>query len=88
MPPASALCHRSFHEEFPETLVRLQDEHWKPLIAWAAKTFDVEIITYEGILNTKQPELTILKLGAVVSKYNQFQLAGKHALRFALRVPR
>lgn len=64
-----------FHEEFPTHLVKLQDEHWKPLIDWASTTFDVEVKTYEGILNTKQPEKTILKLGSIVGDYDQFKLA-------------
>ncbi|KAI5479617.1 ATP synthase mitochondrial f1 complex assembly factor 2 [Pseudohyphozyma bogoriensis] len=64
-----------FHEEFPRALVKLQDEHWKPLLAWVSKTFDVEVKVYEGILGTKQPKETMEKLGAVVSQYDQFKLA-------------
>lgn len=70
-----ALC--SFHEEFPEQLVKLQEAHWKGLIDWVRKTYDVEIQIYEGILNTRQSDATILKLGAVVAKYDQFKLAGE-----------
>lgn len=65
----------SFHEEYPEQLVKLQDAHWKPLIAWVSKTFDVQVDIYDRILGTKQSAATIEKLGAVVGKYNQFQLA-------------
>lgn len=66
----------SFHEEFPPQLVALQDANWKPLIAWANETFDVNVGTYEGILGTKQPDATVVKLGQVVDRYDQFQLAG------------
>ncbi|GAA5958690.1 hypothetical protein JCM21900_001555 [Sporobolomyces salmonicolor] len=64
-----------FHEEFPATLVKLQEAHWKPLIDWVCKTYDVEVRIYEGILNTRQPDATILKLGSVVADYDQFKLA-------------
>jgi ATP synthase F1 complex assembly factor 2 len=55
----------------------LQNAHWKPLIEWASKTFKTEIKVYEGILNTRQSDDTILKLGAVVEQYDQFKLAGE-----------
>ncbi|CEQ39722.1 SPOSA6832_01249 [Sporobolomyces salmonicolor] len=62
-------------DTFPATLVKLQEAHWKPLIDWVCKTYDVEIRIYEGILNTRQPDATILKLGSVVADYDQFKLA-------------
>lgn len=71
-----ALACDSFHEEFPQRLVKLQDAHWKPLIEWVEKTYDVKINLYEGILNTRQPDATILKLGSVVSDYDAYKLAG------------
>lgn len=67
---------RSFHESFPERLTRLQDAHWKPLIAWVEETYGVEIKLYEGILGNKQSDATVLKLGAVASEFDHFKLAG------------
>ncbi|GAA6004882.1 ATP synthase complex assembly protein ATP12 [Rhodotorula paludigena] len=64
-----------FHEASPERLVKLQDAHWKPLIKWVEETYDVKVNLYEGILNTKQPDATILKLGSVVSDFDHFKLA-------------
>ncbi|KAK4058789.1 ATP synthase mitochondrial F1 complex assembly factor 2 [Microbotryomycetes sp. JL221] len=64
-----------FHEEFPQTLVKLQDDHWKPLIAWIEQTYDVKIKVYDGILGTRQSDATVVKLGAVVGAYDQFKLA-------------
>lgn len=42
-------------------------------------TFKVEVKVYEGILNTRQTDDTILKLGAIVAEYDQFKLAGSFA---------
>ncbi|GAA5968029.1 hypothetical protein JCM11641_003706 [Rhodosporidiobolus odoratus] len=64
-----------FHESFPDRLVKLQDAHWKPLIAWVEETYGVKINLYEGILNTKQSDATILKLGTEVSGFDHFKLA-------------
>ncbi|GAA5848461.1 hypothetical protein JCM8547_004521 [Rhodosporidiobolus lusitaniae] len=64
-----------FQEPEPERLTRLQDLHWQPLIAWVEKRYDVKINLYEGILNTRQPDATVLKLGAAVSAFDHFKLA-------------
>ncbi|GAA5826063.1 hypothetical protein JCM5353_004199 [Sporobolomyces roseus] len=64
-----------FHEDFPERLVQLQEKHWSPLLEWVRSNYSVELNVYEGILNTKQPDATILKLGSVVADYDAFKLA-------------
>lgn len=68
----------SFHETFPDRLVKLQDAHWIPLIEWVEKTYDVKIELYESILNTRQPDATVLKLGSIVSDFDAFKLAGAY----------
>ncbi|GAA5868918.1 hypothetical protein JCM3774_006790 [Rhodotorula dairenensis] len=64
-----------FHETFPDRLVKLQDAHWVPLIEWVQKTYGVEIELYDSILNTRQPDATVLKLGSIVSDFDHFKLA-------------
>ena len=48
------------------------------MIDWVSKTFNTNVKIYEGILNTRQSDDTILKLGAVVGQYDQFKLAGEN----------
>ncbi|GAA5989335.1 hypothetical protein JCM10908_001264 [Rhodotorula pacifica] len=72
---ASVLGIGSFHETFPDRLVQLQDAHWKPLIDWVEKTYGVQIQLYDSILNTRQPDATVLKLGSIVSDFDHFKLA-------------
>lgn len=79
----ATLCF-SFHETFPDRLVKLQDAHWIPLIEWVEKTYDVKIELYESILNTRQPDATVLKLGSVVSDFDAFKLAGAYPHRPSL----
>lgn len=57
--------------------MRLQDAHWKPLLEWVSKTYDVKVDVYEGILGTKQPDATIKKLGEVANTFDHFKLAGE-----------
>ena len=67
----------SFHQDYPDQLVRLQTEHWEPVIEWAKKTFDIEIHMFTSILSNAQPEETKTKLLAELLKMNKWELAGK-----------
>lgn len=64
-----------YHEDYPETLTKLQDKHWKPLIAWASETFGVQINTTTGIFAVAQPKETREKLKSVVQEMDPLQLA-------------
>jgi len=64
-----------FHEEHPATLVRLQEEHWMPLIAWATTTFDVEIRVFHELLGTSQPVEALRALEKAIEDYDPWKLA-------------
>ncbi|KAI9245091.1 hypothetical protein BDA99DRAFT_448060 [Phascolomyces articulosus] len=64
-----------YHEEYPESLTSLQDAHWKPLIAWASETYNVQINTTTGIFAVKQPAETRSKLRSVVEEMDALELA-------------
>jgi ATP synthase F1 complex assembly factor 2 len=66
----------SFHQGYPEPLVRLQNDHWDPLLTWARNTFDVEILTSNSLLLNAQPEATKRKLGNVLQGFDPWQMAG------------
>lgn len=70
-------CANSFFHDNPELLVRLQSEHWTPLLEWAKKTFDVEINVSNSILCGGQPEKTHVKLRKVLKSLNQWEMAGR-----------
>ncbi|KAL1923971.1 uncharacterized protein VTP21DRAFT_7006 [Calcarisporiella thermophila] len=67
-----AVC---FHEEFPESLVKLQTQYWDPIIAWARKEFNVTIRKQEGILATGQPEETHQAMRSIVESLSPLELA-------------
>jgi chaperone required for assembly of F1-ATPase len=66
----------SFHQNHPEQLVRLQDEHWNPLLTWARDTFDIELLTSDSVLFNSQPEVTKRKLDKVLQSFDPWQMAG------------
>ncbi|TFY77095.1 hypothetical protein EWM64_g6916 [Hericium alpestre] len=61
--------------EDPPPLIRLQGEHWDPLLGWVRETFDVEIQTSDSVLFCRQPEETKRKLEEVLKGFDRWQLA-------------
>lgn len=66
----------SFHQSYPEPLVRLQKDYWDPLLTWARDTFGVELLTSNSLLLNAQPEATKRKLDKVLQGLDPWQLAG------------
>jgi ATP synthase F1 complex assembly factor 2 len=66
----------SFHQSYPEPLVRLQKDYWDPLLTWARDTFDVELLTSNSLLFNAQPEATKRELDKVLQGFDPWQLAG------------
>lgn len=58
--------------------MKLQNDHWLPLLSWARDTFDVEILTFDSILFNTQPEDTKKKLIKVLSEFDHWEMAGTH----------
>ena len=65
----------SFHEPSPDSLVRLQDKHWIPLLEWINKTYNVKVSVFDSLFNTRQPQETEDKLRKVIEQYDVYQLA-------------
>ncbi|KAI0059075.1 ATP12-domain-containing protein, partial [Artomyces pyxidatus] len=64
-----------FHQDYPDPLVRLQQEHWDPLIDWVRTEFDVEIQTSDSVLFSSQPAATKAKLADVLRGFDRWQMA-------------
>jgi ATP synthase F1 complex assembly factor 2 len=56
--------------------VRLQDEHWNPLLAWARDTFNIELFTSQSVLFGAQPDTTKKILDEALQKLDSWQMAG------------
>jgi ATP synthase F1 complex assembly factor 2 len=61
-----------FHEDFPEILVKF---HWKPILKWMEKEYDVEIKVTDGIFGVEQPQRTKDTLRNLVEDLDALELA-------------
>jgi ATP synthase mitochondrial F1 complex assembly factor 2 len=66
----------SFQEEYPPQLVKLQKEHWDPLLDWVRSEYKVDIRTFDSVLVNSQPEETRETFQAVLRDMDQWTLAG------------
>jgi len=74
-----------FHQEYPESLVRLQKEHWDPLLTWARDTFDIELLTSDTLLLNAQPEATKRKLDKVLQGFDPWQMAAMERVTYTTK---
>lgn len=71
------LCYRA---DRPEALVARQQEHWDPMLAWAARDLDAPLEPRVGVVHAPQNPETLAKLTALVQGLNPFELAAFHDL--------
>ncbi|KAJ2957375.1 hypothetical protein NQZ79_g6919 [Umbelopsis isabellina] len=64
-----------FHEEYPDILVQFQDEHWKPILKWIEKEYNVELKVTDGIFSVDQPQQTKDTLRELVESLDPLELA-------------
>jgi chaperone required for assembly of F1-ATPase len=66
--------------EEPADLVQRQAKTWKPLLDWAASTFDAQMIVTEGIIHVSQSKDALTSLRLVVEKEADFPLTAVSSL--------
>ena len=71
------LCYRA---TAPDSLVKLQQELWQPLLDWAAERHGARLFTAEGIGFVDQPEEAKAKLQAAVSAHGDLALSALYNL--------
>ncbi|KAG8681603.1 ATP synthase complex assembly protein atp12 [Ceratobasidium sp. 394] len=64
-----------FYESHPPALVKLQEEHWTPLLNWARETYQAEINTFDSILGNSQPAETKAIFAAAIDNFDQWEMA-------------
>lgn len=67
------VCYRA---HYPPALVDRQAARWDPLIAWARRRYDVDVVTTGGIVHVAQPKATLDRLAHAVNGLDAFRLAG------------
>lgn len=72
------LCYRA---DGPDSLVRMQNDAWDPIIDWARSTVGARFNLAEGVIHVEQPRETIALLGAHLNqRADPFRLASIHVM--------
>ena len=71
------LCYRA---TAPDSLVKLQQELWQPLLDWAAERHGARLVTADGIGFVDQPEEAKATLHAAVSAHGDLALSALYNL--------
>ncbi|TCP35450.1 ATP12 family protein [Sphingomonas sp. BK235] len=66
------LCYRA---DAPVPLVERQAAAWDPLLAWAARRYDVHFTLVAGVMHRPQPAATVARLSEAVASRDAFALA-------------
>ncbi|KAF8652681.1 hypothetical protein AX16_004187 [Volvariella volvacea WC 439] len=74
-----------FYQDDPPPLVRLQEQHWDPLLQWVQETFDVEVKKAGSILFNEQPAATKAKLKAALKGFDAWQMAAMERATYATK---
>ncbi|KAF8121920.1 hypothetical protein EV363DRAFT_1183850, partial [Boletus edulis] len=77
-----AIC---FPHDDPEPLVKLQTEHWDPLLEWVRSTFDVEIHVHRSVLFHSQPERTRQILSDVLVQMDPWEMAAMERVTYVTK---
>ncbi|KAJ1824717.1 chaperone [Coemansia sp. RSA 2671] len=63
------------HEEYPHTLVELQQRHYTPIVEWARKAYGIEISLTSDMFALKQTEQATQTLRKVLTEFSPLKLA-------------
>jgi chaperone required for assembly of F1-ATPase len=67
------LCYRA---DSPTLLIERQAAHWDPLLLWARRRYDVDVIVTTGVAPVEQSADMLAKLHQAVAVLGPFELAG------------
>ena len=56
-------------------MIAAQAAAWDPLLAWARRRFDVDVLVTTGIVHVDQPPATVARLAAALTPASPFALA-------------
>ncbi|RUS34880.1 hypothetical protein BC938DRAFT_478044 [Jimgerdemannia flammicorona] len=64
-----------YHQEYPDSLVALQERDWVPLLDWARREHNIEIVVTTGMVATRQPEETRARLRLELETMDPIELS-------------
>ncbi|THH32976.1 hypothetical protein EUX98_g1201 [Antrodiella citrinella] len=72
-----------FHSDGPPGVVKLQQEHWEPLLNWVQQTFDVEVETTNALLRVRHAPATVQKFDEILATFDPWQMAAMERATYA-----
>ncbi|OJT11134.1 Protein atp12, mitochondrial [Trametes pubescens] len=64
-----------YHADEPAVLVKLQEEHWKPILDWAKETFGVDIVVSNSLVVPSQSPETMKKFEDILAQFSPWEMA-------------
>ncbi|KAI0713433.1 ATP12-domain-containing protein [Earliella scabrosa] len=64
-----------YHADGPAVLVKLQEQHWNPILEWARSTYHVDIAVSNSFLVPTQSSDTVQKFDEVLSRFSSWEMA-------------
>lgn len=64
-----------YHQEYPDSLVALQERDWVPVIEWARREHGVELFVTTQMAALRQPEETKARLRGALEAMDPIELA-------------
>jgi chaperone required for assembly of F1-ATPase len=71
------LCYRA---KAPQALVKAQEAHWDPVLAWAKEALGAPLTLAEGVKHVAQPEPSLGRLRKALGGRDAFSLAALHVM--------
>lgn len=71
------ICYRA---ESPQDLVRAQEQHWDPVLAWARQALGARFVLAEGVMPVRQSEAALAAVGGAIASQDAFRLTGLHVV--------
>lgn len=71
------ICYRA---DAPEGLVRLQNETWNPVLAWAEAALGARFRLAEGVMPVEQDREALDRVSAAVAPFNALMLTSLHVM--------
>ncbi|MEQ5774820.1 ATPase [Thalassospira sp. NFXS8] len=71
------LCYRA---QYPDDLIRRQNDHWQPLLDWAMSEFSISLNVTQGVMPVGQEDASLLAIQDVIEPLDDHELAALHTL--------
>ena len=65
-----------YRADTPRELARRQAAEWDPLLQWARRRYDIDLVVTQGVSYVPQAPATVARLGQAVAALDPFRLAG------------